>query len=76
MERENHQVVQAAAEAVNGGPLRVKIVSLDQPQDDREQTEDASFENSGSASERDALQQRKRHVIQSVVDLFEGTIIT
>ena len=76
MERENHQVVQAAAEAVNGRPLCVKIVSLDQPQDDREQTEDASAENGRSASEHDALQQRKRHVIQSVVDLFEGTIIT
>ena len=76
MERENHQVVQAAADVVNGRPLRVKIVSLDQPQDDREQAEDLSFENSGSVSDRDALQQRKRHVIQSVVDLFEGTIIT
>ena len=76
MERENHQVVQAAAEAVNGGPLRVKIVSLDHPQDDQEQAEDASVENGRRASDHDALQQRKRHVIQSVVDLFEGTIIT
>ncbi len=76
MERENLNVVQAAAEAVSGRSLQVKIVSLDDPKGNRQQAEDAPVETRRNASAHTALQQRKRDVIQSVVDIFEGTIIT
>ena len=76
MEQENLKVIQAAAEAVDGRPLRVRMVSLDRLQDDQEEVEDAAVQTRQSTSEHDALQQRKREVIQSVVDIFEGTIIT
>jgi len=76
MERENLSVVQAAAEAVSGQSLNVKIVSLEDPKGMRDQAEDVSVERSRSTSAQEALQQRKRNVIQSVVDIFEGTIIT
>ncbi len=76
MERENLNVVQAAAEAVDGRPLHVKIVSLDDPQNNRGHAQEASIETSRGTSANEALQQRKRDVIQSVVDIFEGTIIT
>jgi DNA polymerase-3 subunit gamma/tau len=76
MERENLSVVQAAAEAVDGRPLHVKIVSLDDLQGDRDQAENVSIETGRSTSAHVALQQRKRDVIQSVMDIFEGTIIT
>ncbi len=75
MERENLNVLQAAAEAVSSRPLHVKIVSLD-PQDNRDQAQDTSVETSENTSAHHAMQQRKREVIQSVVDIFEGTIIT
>ncbi|ETW98787.1 MAG: DNA polymerase III subunit gamma/tau [Candidatus Entotheonella factor] len=76
MDRENLSVVQAAAEAVSGRSLEVKIVSLDDPKGHRNQTEVGSVETSRNTSAHEALQQRKREVIQSVVDIFEGTIIT
>ena len=76
MDRENLSVVQAAAEAVTGRSLRVKMVSLDDPQNHRAQVEDSSITMRRSTSAYDVLQQRKRDVIQSVVDIFEGTIIT
>ncbi|ETX02701.1 MAG: hypothetical protein ETSY2_35025, partial [Candidatus Entotheonella gemina] len=76
MERENLNVVQAAAEAVSGRSLQVKIVSLDDPKGHRDQAEEGPVEASRSPSANEELQQRKREVIQSVVDIFEGTIIT
>lgn len=76
MERENLSVIQAAAEAVSGRALDIKIVSLDDPMGKRDQAEAASVETSRITSAHEALQKRKRDVIQSVVDIFEGTIIT
>lgn len=76
MEPENLNVVRVAAEAVDDRPLHVKIVSLDDPQGRRDQAEDVAVKTSRSTPANNALQQRKRDVIQSVVDIFEGTIIT
>jgi len=76
MDPENLNVVRVAAEAVDDRPLRVKIVSLDDPQGRRDQAEDMAVKTSRNTSANNALQQRKRDVIQSVVDIFEGTIIT
>jgi hypothetical protein len=76
IERENLSVIQAAAETVSGQSLNVKIVSLEDPRGKPEQAEDASVEKRRSTSAQEALQQRKRDVIQSVVDIFDGTIIT
>jgi DNA polymerase-3 subunit gamma/tau len=76
MERENLSVVQVAAEAVAGRPLHVKIVSLDHLRGNGDQAENVSIKTSRSSPVNQALQQQKRDVIQSVVDIFEGTIIT
>jgi DNA polymerase-3 subunit gamma/tau len=76
MERENINVIQDAAEAVDGRRLHVKIISLDDSLGHREQAETPSVETGHSTAARDALQQQKREVIQSVVDIFEGTILT
>jgi hypothetical protein len=76
IERENLSVIQAAAETVSGQSLNVKIVSLEDPRGKPEQAEDASVEKRRRTSAQEALQQRKRDVIQSVVDIFDGTIIT
>jgi hypothetical protein len=65
-----------AAEAVAGRPLHVKIVSLDHLRGNGDQAENVSIKTSRSSPVNQALQQQKRDVIQSVVDIFEGTIIT
>lgn len=75
-ERENLNVVQAAAEAVAGRALNVRIVSLDSPRRQQRNAGETSVEANPSSSTREALQQRKRDVIQSVVDIFDGMIIT
>ncbi len=76
MESENLNVVQAAAEAVTGRSLKVRIVSLDNPQGSHSHAgETATEANPGNAA-RETQQQRKRDAIQAVVDIFDGTIIT
>lgn len=76
-DHENLSVVQAAAEAVSGRPLKVRIVSLDSPQGSQQShSGETSVEANQSSSAHESQQQRKRDAIQAVVDIFDGTIIT
>ncbi len=75
-DHESLSVVQAAAEAVAGRPLQVKIVSLENARGSESDVGEMPTEANSSGSDREGLQERKREVIQAVVDVFDGTIVT
>jgi DNA polymerase III gamma/tau subunit len=74
LERDNLATVREAVEAVGGRPLQVEMVALSSHSGDGiEATGGVTVQRAEALEE---AQQQKREIIQAVLDIFDGTIIT
>jgi DNA polymerase-3 subunit gamma/tau len=74
LERENLSLVREAVEAVGGRPLQVEIVGLESYAHNG--TEVAPSETVQRTEALADVQKQKKEIIQAVLDIFDGTVIT
>jgi hypothetical protein len=74
LERENLSLVREAVEAVGGRPLQVEIVGLESHTHNG--TEVVQSETVPRTEALADVQKQKKEIIQAVLDIFDGTVIT
>jgi DNA polymerase-3 subunit gamma/tau len=74
LERENLSLVREAVEAVGGQPLQVEIVGLESyTHNGTEVVQSETVQRTEALAE---VQKQKKEIIQAVLDIFDGTVIT